>query len=100
MFVKHEQAIFQKVKNKKFDKMWEKAIVQRVLGATPYQVQYTLPDGSLGNLLIVHRNKIKFVCGTDGSHRQQEVAAARETAEEPKEPLSSETTAAVLVETL
>ena len=57
--MKHERATFQKVKNKKFVKTWKKAIVQRVLGTTTYQVQYVFSDGSLGNLSIVHRNRIK-----------------------------------------
>ncbi len=57
--MKHERATFQKVKNKKFVKTWKKAIVQRVLGTTTYQVQYVFSDVSLGNLSIVHRNRIK-----------------------------------------
>ncbi len=57
--MKHDRATFQKVKNKKFVKTWKKAIVQRVLGTTTYQVQYVFPDGSLGNSSVVHRNRIK-----------------------------------------
>ncbi len=59
MFVKHERATFQQVKHKKFVKTWKIAIVQRVLGATTYQVQYILPDSSPGNSSIVHPDRHK-----------------------------------------
>ncbi len=34
VFVKHERATFQKMKNKKFVKTWKKAVVQRIRGTT------------------------------------------------------------------
>ncbi len=78
VFVKHEGVTFQKVKNKKFVKTRKKAVVQRVLGATTYQVQYIVPDSSLGNLSIVHCDCIKAcrtrdvedLC-TDVQHKQE-----------------------------
>ena len=54
-----KQVTFQKVENKKFVKTWKKAIVQRVLVTTTYQVQYVFPNGSLGTSSIVHHNRIK-----------------------------------------
>ncbi len=49
MFLKHnERATFQKEKNKKFVKTWKK-------------VQYILSHGSLGNLSVVHQDRMK-VC--------------------------------------
>ncbi len=90
VFVKHERATFQKVKNKKFVKTWKKAVVQRVLGATTYQVQYILPDSSLGNTSVVHRNRLKACrtreeedLWTDVQRQQERREQGGETVESP-----------------
>ena len=64
--MKHDRTTFKKVKNKKFVKKWKKAVVQWVIGATTYPVQYILPNGSLGNSSFIHHNRI------EGCHTREE----------------------------